>query len=95
MRPPIQRIAQDLTNALNNISRLADNRTREAKVDMSETIAESVREVLPKADVIISQNSQNHFIDVTDDNLQAREFGSFSQEADRPIARALENVTLR
>lgn len=95
MRQPIQRIAQDLSSALNNIARLANTRTREAQIQTSEAIAESVQEIVPEADVSISQSSQSSIIDISDENILARELGSLSQEADRPIARALENVTTR
>ncbi|MEP2943585.1 MAG: hypothetical protein ABJL18_00275 [Hyphomicrobiales bacterium] len=99
MRQPIQRIAQDLSSALNNISRLANKRTREAQDTMSDAIADSIQEVLPEADISISQSSQTSIIDVSDENILARELGSLSREADQPIARALEdtfeNVTTR
>lgn len=95
MRQPIQRTAQDLTNALNNITCFAKTRTREAQAKMSVAIAESIQEILPEADVSIAQNSQNSILDISDNNLLAREMGSPSQAADMPITRALDTITNR
>lgn len=95
MRQPIQRTAQDLANALNNITRFTKIRTRKAQAQMSVAIAESIQEILPEADVSISQNSQNSLLDISDNNLLAREMGSPSQAADMPITRALDTITNR
>lgn len=95
MRSPINRTSEDLTRALNTIARLARSRTREAQTQASETIAQSIQNILPEADISLSQSTQNKTIEVTDDNLLSRELGSLSQEADRPIARALEDAATR
>jgi len=92
MRRPVQTIARDFAKVLKNISSRVDASARDERARISQAIVESIEEVLPQADVVLSQGSDRHFVDVTDENLLARERGSLLVATDAPIARALERV---
>lgn len=90
MRSPINRIVSDLTAALNRMRETVDESAREARGQAASTIIESIQGNLPEADVLTSNIGSSTVIDVRDQNLLARELGSFDRPADQPVLRALE-----
>lgn len=88
-----QQTANDLASVLGRLPRLIETRATAARQSLAEELSSAVSKALPAADTRINRVGNRVMLEVSDENLAARELGSVDEAPDQPITRVITGLT--